>query len=226
MDDFNSDNTILDLNHLFRTTTELYKANFQLLFTLGFLGNLPAAFSSLFFQQDEVTTTGGIFLILANMVYTWAMMVLTYASARLVNGKQVTLHEAMTRVNAYFWRFFVAVVLYVMITTVGILCFIIPGVYFGTVFIFAYIPIVVEGKDIKESFGISKNLVEGHFWQILLLSVGIVIFSSTAYILAGLTGSFNLALSFLIGVIYISFVTLLEVAVYRRLKEIYTMYHS
>src|SRR5262249_29944872 len=70
----------------------------------------------------------------------------------------------------------VLTLLYFALTVFGFALAIVPGIYWGGVFQLAFIPLVVENAGVVASFGISKQLIKGHWWRVSsIVAVGLII---------------------------------------------------
>jgi hypothetical protein len=85
--------------------------------------------------------------------------------------------------------------------TVGLLLFIVPGIYLMGIFQLVFVVIVVEDARIGRAFGRSRQLIKGHWWRsAVIISVAIVIL-----IVLGLLDGLVAALAAAIGSAAIAF---------------------
>lgn len=216
----NTVNRPIEINRIINESIKIFKKNFVLLSVLGLLSNSFYIFNDLFIQKDETTLVGGAVFLISFIIFSYFMMSLTYTSSKLLHGENVNLQESFVNVRGSFVYFFISLILYLLLAIGGLILLIIPGIYLGTVFTFSYIPIVLEKKGIIEGFKISKNLVKGNFWIIFFILVSIITLSVVFYWLARFTGHFSNILYDLFCVFVVPFITIFEVAIYSRLKEI------
>ncbi len=64
------------------------------------------------------------------------------------------------------WRFSLLAILFLLIEIGGLILLIIPAIIFGVWYGFAQYIFVNEEKGVRESLGVSKNLVTGRFWKV------------------------------------------------------------
>lgn len=210
----------LNLGEQLRKAAHVLKENFSIFFVLSFLGNILFIGNAVFVPVLRRTIYDGILFLLANIVFIWSVMAIIYATSKIFKGEKVTLPEAFQQRPGTLVRFFFSCILYLFLTFIGILLFVIPGVYLGTVFSLSYLPVILENKGIIEGFTISRNLIKGYFWPMLLLGTVLVFCFVFFCILVEFAGVFKIALTGLIGIFYVAYVTILEFFVYNRLKEI------
>ena len=75
--------------------------------------------------------------------------------------------------------------LYVL-TGIGFILLIVPGLYLTTIFIFADIAVVLENKKYMDAFHRSMDLVKGCFWQVFLFLLSLVSLSLIPFALSQL----------------------------------------
>ncbi len=90
------------------------------------------------------------------------------SSFRTVLGNEkLSVIEALRKSCAkYWWPYFLLTIVVAIITGLGFVLLIVPGVLFLTWFSFARFILVEKGSKIKESLVTSRNLVKGKFWKI------------------------------------------------------------
>lgn len=148
-------------------------------------------------------------------------MSLTYVAGKLLNGEDVDIKESLLSVSSLFLRFMLSMTLYLFLLFGGLIIFIIPGLYFGTIFCFSYIPIILERKGVIEGFKISKNLIKGYFWVMLLLGLVVVASSVLVYFISTLLGGVMKEVLYgLFCAISAPYLIILEVSFFNKLKVI------
>jgi len=211
----------LDIKNLVNNSATLFKNNFKLLFLLGIIGSIPISLSEYINVNYEGTLFSTASYVIAYLIFGWTMMSLTYASWKLLNDENVNIQESLSSVSNSFFRFILSMILYFLLLFVGLILLILPGLYLGTIFSFCYIPIILEHKNVIEGFKISKNLIKGYFWVILLIGIIVVAVSIVFYIISGLLGGVTKEVLYgLFCAISVPYLTILEVSIYKKLKTI------
>lgn len=73
-------------------------------------------------------------------------------------------------------RMLVVSILFMIIVMVGMVLFIIPGIYLWGIFQLAFVALVVEQSGAFDSFGISRRLIKGHWWRsVTIIGVAFII---------------------------------------------------
>lgn len=113
----------------------------------------------------------GVFL--ANLVMYGALIGSIDSVAK---GGSMALGEAVQLGLSRLLRLFGASILFGFAVTIGLLLFIIPGIYLMGIFQLVFVAIVLENARIGESFGTSRRLIKGHWWRsVTIVSVAIII---------------------------------------------------
>jgi len=118
----------------------------------------------------------------------WLVYVLLTLSYLLLQGALVSaLNAAATRDDvslgdalgvgcSLLGRLFVVSLLLSLIVGVGLLLFIIPGVYLAGIYQLTVVALVVERTTIMQSFSVSAGLIKGYWWRSgMIVSVAIII---------------------------------------------------
>jgi len=101
--------------------------------------------------------------------------------------------EDLLKYSYLIWRYVLGWLAYAAVVVVGLILFIVPGVYLSIRFMFVPILIVDKELTIKEAFNKSTLLTQGVKWKLfgLILILGLImfptnaIFSGSEYILQG-----------------------------------------
>jgi hypothetical protein len=116
---------------------------------------------------------GFLILILANLVIYGALLGSIDSVAK---GGGMALGEALQLGLSRLARLFGAAILFGLAAAIGILLFIIPGIYLIGIFQLVFVAIVLENARIGAAFGISRRLIKGHWWRsVTIVSVAIII---------------------------------------------------
>lgn len=204
----------LELKQIFIHCLKVYQQNILTFIVLGLLGN------SLFIFSDISKTAHFDLLVsaLSWIVMTWAVIASVLLSEKALNGETISLKDIKFIDLSGFAKVFIAVLIYFAVMMGGLILFIVPGIIWAVFFTFFYLPIILEHKGIVEGYKMSKKLVKGYFWSIFFITF---LIGLSAGILEFIPHPFKLPIRWGIsGVFGLGFCTLLEVAVYLKLKQI------
>jgi hypothetical protein len=192
-----------------RSTTELIDAAVQLLrqhymeiVTASAIFLIPAFILRLFMpdvragqlpvgQQLSTVALGAAITVIFSVVSTAAVVVVISDSYL---GREVSIVSAVQRVIDRFWSVLGAALLQTILTGIGFLFFVIPGVLCVAWFFAGTAVVVIEGKTATAALGRSRQLAAGSVGRILgvlLLTVLIVAtIEIIALFLVGIAGVF------------------------------------
>lgn len=222
----------IEIGQILRQSIALYKENFSLFIKIAILGYGLAMLNSLLALLCEtanklvalILTPIGIFILapLGVFVLFWASMALIIAISNRYLGNEITLRECFIKTKGKYWRYVGISILYILILAVGMALFLIPGIYWATIFLLVTVIAALEETKVTGAFRVSKGLIKGSFWRVFLLGVIISGLSLPAYIiyskLAGASQHLATILGQIYSIFYISFSTVIEVTLYHQLK--------
>ncbi len=111
----------------------------------------------------------GVFMAGSVLVYLLAMPVcqgaLSIAVARRYLGQPVTVADAYQMISDRWATLLAGVMIVGLMTAVGTLLCLIPGIFLGTLFMFVTPVIAVERAPLMEALRRSRDLVTGHWWR-------------------------------------------------------------
>lgn len=107
-----------------------------------------------------------LFLLLAAMVYYSLLngVILHYIKSYINNNGTVSPEEVTAGVRADFWRLLGTSALAGLITVVGIMLCIVPGIYFGVVLSTAFAIVVFERKQALDAISYCFELIKNEWW--------------------------------------------------------------
>ncbi|HLF17288.1 MAG TPA: hypothetical protein VI749_00130 [Candidatus Omnitrophota bacterium] len=162
------DNPIF-LSQVLRSALQRYQQAFQLFVTvslvyaiLGEVGGL--ILSRLTLKNEELLFFKAVINIL---LASWASIAIIHASSQLVQGKAVTFDQALSVARRKYALYLAVYLTLLFIMGFGFILFVLPGLYFATVFLFTDILVVVENAKFRSSFQWSARLVRPFFWKVL-----------------------------------------------------------
>lgn len=159
-------NEIINVKEIFKTSFEIYKNNFQTFISISLIF---AVIIVLLAQVSPVRGSGlsFIFTTISMLISSWFSMALMYASAALLQKKNITWQEALMLPKERFRMYVIVNAALFLLIISGFLLFIVPGVYLAVVYNFTSTITVLEKTEFKESFMRSAALVKGRFIQIM-----------------------------------------------------------
>lgn len=110
------------------------------------------------------------FLLSFAMIYfiMWMVSALTFSSASIIQtGKPLQWREAYAKARPFVGRLFAISFLTGIITSIGVLLLIVPGVIFATWFALAGCTGLLENEPVTQALGRSRDLVRRNFWLVL-----------------------------------------------------------
>jgi len=210
----------ISIGEILKQSFLLYKNNFCLFIGIVILGNALMLLHGtlLSFMPDKVVAIVSLIITLVSIcILLWANMALIIAASNRHLNNRTTLKECFFKTKGIYWRFIGVNLMYFLISVAGLLLFVIPGIYLGTIFLLAPIVVALEKKGIRP-FETSKALVKGSFWKVFLLNL-----ITFVLLLFGLYfGRFNETIKILADIFVTfcaSFLTVATVILYHKLKE-------
>tara|TARA_R110002072_G_scaffold23949_2_gene82020 strand:+ start:135758 stop:136630 length:873 start_codon:yes stop_codon:yes gene_type:complete len=108
-----------------------------------------------------------ILLMLCSIIAFYALLygtILNYIKSYIKNNGIVDVNEVRVGVRSKFWSLIGLSFLVALITGVGIVFCVIPGIYLGTVLITTYAIHVFEDRDVMDTISYSFQLIKGEWW--------------------------------------------------------------
>jgi hypothetical protein len=110
--------------------------------------------------------------LLGEVFYSGAVAV-TLAGGE--DRERPTLREVSRRLA--YWRLIAIDLLFAFVIVIGLVLLVVPGIVFFTWFALAGPVVELEHTGVRAAFARSRNLVRGHFWQVLAVLVPITLVS-------------------------------------------------
>ena len=204
------------VGEILSTAFEIYKANAQNLLMIVAIVVVPLTFISAFLsgvvfapetrtevilgQEIQVTTqSAGAALLVAAIAAVVGVIISAVLQAAIMRGAaQGSIGDPVDIDASYKWGFarFGSVLLISILVglavLVGLLLFVIPGIFLAVMFSVAIPALVVENRRGTDAMSRSWNLVKGHFWHALGL---IVLAFIIAAVVGGIIGAIGGAIS-------------------------------
>jgi uncharacterized membrane protein len=147
---------------------------FGVMLTMVVLMAIPYGAALYFISSDQPTTQQwlifGVLMVIFFIVVIWLSLGALKIALRYAEGLKPRYRDLFIGLS-YVWKFFLGHLLYLLVTTVGLLLFVIPGVIWGLRYsMFAY-HIVEQGVGPVEAFKMSAKTTYGGKWDILALQI-------------------------------------------------------
>jgi len=214
----------VDIREIFQEAFVLYKGSLPLLVSLGLIYAIASEFGQVVFQNLPFQSPGLLFLM-SMLISAFISVALIYAGAEIYQGKEIDLRQAFASVKEKYWNYVMVSIGFFVVVISGILFFVVPGAYFGTIFIFSNLLVILENKTFIEAFQRSADLVRGHFWRVFLFSLITACFLVIPGIILDTLKFSGLNLGRIIQmclmVFIIPYITMVQVGLYYRMKELY-----
>lgn len=101
------------------------------------------------------------------VVGIWFQAATYEAVIRAVEGKNLGIKETLVSAWKKAWRFFLVSLVRGLVTALGLILLVIPGIVLGIWFSFSLFIAISKGTSVKASLAKSKALTKGKFWPIL-----------------------------------------------------------
>ncbi|MBD3264732.1 MAG: hypothetical protein GF375_06490, partial [Candidatus Omnitrophica bacterium] len=225
MEGVNHPTRSIKISDILKQSLLLYRKNFLTLLGIVFLGSIFGILNTLSFLAppeiyNRLSLITGFLSIFASV---WASIALIICISGRYSGEQITLKDCFVNTKGRYWRFIGISILYALIAGLGILLFIIPGIYWGTIFSLSTVAVVIEQKGDIGPLRRSKELIKGYFWKVFTIGLITSLLLLPVYFLAFVLMTKDKFLGSLsiqtYSLFYLSFVGVVEVVLYHRLRE-------
>lgn len=118
-----------------------------------------------------------LFLLLVQAIISLiASMSVAVITEKVVDNEPISIIEAVKYATSKWGSAFMTSLLVSVIVFGLSLLFVIPGIIYGTYYIFVLYVVVLRNKSGREALSYSKTLVEGQWWRVfgILLGIGII----------------------------------------------------
>ena len=213
----------IDIKEIFQEAFGLYKNALQPLITLGLIYAIATEAGQVILKKLPFVSSGTQFI--ANMfISSFVSIALVYTASQIYQNKPVDLNQAFASIKGKYWNYVTVSIAFFLVVLLGVAFFIIPGAYFGTLFVFADLLVVLENKVFIEAFKRSADLVRGHFWQVFLFSLITAGLMIPGVLLGSISfNGINLGrmIQMCLMVFIVPFITMVQVGLYLHMKKLY-----
>lgn len=173
MDNQSNSSRKVDIGHLIKDVFCIYKNNLPLMINYVLAYGFTSIFSDILLNKLGVSQSG--ISILINVFLTSIVSIaLIFASDKLFDGKNIDFIKSFESLKGRYFLFVTVSMASMLIMGVGILLFIVPGIYFATIFIFSDILVVLDKVTLPEAFQKSALMVKSVFWSIFRFNMTLV----------------------------------------------------
>lgn len=216
----------INILDVFKRSFLLFKENFLLFMGIALIGNVFGVLGAVLSPISKAAgdLIGFLSLPLGIFLSIWSSAALIIAVANILSGTKISLRECFAGVRGKYWRCVSVSLLYFLIFFVGFLLFVLPGVYWGTIFAFSVTIVVLEKNKNINPLSASKKLVKGAFWKVFTVGLISTVFSIPIYLIAVKLSGLNQNLSAIAIqiyiIIYLAFTLTVQVVLYNKLKAV------
>lgn len=172
----------LEVGATLKNALSLYKDNWAILIGISFVANLPSMLVSVINSlRVNLPSSGFMYIavilvwvalhITATCVMFWGRVALILYVSNIQENRRMTWKECFSEARPRYWGYLIVNFTCFLIAIIGFLLFLIPGFYWGTIIVFAGLAVVLEGRKDVSPFEISRKLVKGSFWKVLVLGI-------------------------------------------------------
>jgi|SRR3989344_1343186 len=182
-----SQKIMVPIENLFKESFEIYKNSFWSFIKLAFIGSIGfivvipfgiawavAMLFSGFWFSFPFFLVFFVVLLAVILVCFWIQVSLLFLIKNRAKKPTLkdSLREGWNHLLPLIWIYFLTG----LVSFLGFLLLIIPGIIFTTWFLFSRYVFVVEGKRGTQALVASRNLVKGHWWPVFfrLLLIGLL----------------------------------------------------
>ena len=118
----------------------------------------------------DIEPTRSILDLLLSVIYYWIMFGFIALTLRAVDGVSVDWDQFFS-IDRRFVSYLIGLLLYGVMVLVGLLAFVVPGVYLAIRYGFFWYGIIDGNKGVMESFQESARITDGAKWQLVLFGM-------------------------------------------------------
>jgi hypothetical protein len=154
------------LAEFFSNSWRTFGANWRTFLALSAIPTVVSLVSAL--GTEAVVNPVIVFIVSIVWVMVWILstMALMMAAHRTSDGEAIGVWESYDLSMRLFWRYIWTSILYILIVLGGVFLFIIPGIIWGTRYVFAPYVVLIEGTCGREALSRSKALTKDRLLSI------------------------------------------------------------
>ena len=193
----------MDFTDILDGIFSFYRSHFRLFLTIGvvyFVLSFSIDMISVFLLGTDATPGTGLAILvftilLSFVVSTFVAAGLSYASAHVYLGREITPEAALQRAWQRFWTYLVSFILWSLVA--GGLAITIIGIPFSIYFSVRWglysLPVLLEGTTVSNALRRSTQLVKGTWWRVFGIMLAISLISFMIYFILEVSSGFLLS---------------------------------
>jgi len=159
------------------------------------------------YSQSQQTGVASIIASILSQIFKWFLALgLTFIGLNILRGKDANVGQLFGQSGAKLLKVIGASFLYGLMVGLGFLCFIIPGIYLATRFMFYQTAIVDKDLGVIDSLKYSSALTRDNKWRLIGLTIlnTLIVIAGFIALFVGLIWAIPVAwLSLLIAYLYL-----------------------
>ena len=193
----------MDFTDILDGIFSFYRSHFRLFLTIGvvyFVLSFSIDMISVFLLGTDATPGTGLAILVFIILFTFVVSTfvaagLSYASAHVYLGREITPEAALQRAWQRFWTYLVSFILWSLV--VGGLTITIIGIPFAIYFSVRWglysLPVLLEGTTVSNALRRSTQLVKGTWWRVFGIMLAISLISFMIYFILEASSGFLLS---------------------------------
>lgn len=160
------------------------------------------------------------------LITSWTTIALIDIILTVKKGGEIDLTKSLLSARGIFWRYVAVTTSTIILFACGFMLFVIPGLYFATIFLFADMLVVIEKCEFTQAFKRSMELIKPRFWEVFKCLIPIVIISSFAGLIRQIPGldaadQLLASISKISSVLLMPYVVIAQVFLFYKVKDSY-----
>jgi len=185
-DEQQQDEPSVNLQEIFRSAIEHYKAQAKFFISVSLIYALFSETGGLLISKFDLPSDEQlIFRSFVNIIFAcWASIVIIHGASCLARKRNFSLEQALGTARSRYGLYLSVYLAMLCVVIFGFLLFVVPGLYFMTIFLFADIFVVVDNASFTQAFRRSVRMVKPYFWKVftyLFIIVGVSLTPEVIY---------------------------------------------
>jgi hypothetical protein len=184
--DGQQDDAPVNLPEVFNGAWQHYKAQAKFFISVSLVYALLSEGAGFLITRLSAQTQQQLFLkSVVNIVFAcWASIAIIFAASCLARNRKFSVEHALALARQRYGLYLCVYLAMLGMVIFGFLLFVVPGLYFMTIFLFADILVVVDHVGFTQAFVRSARMVRPFFWKVfiyLFIIVGISLTPEVVY---------------------------------------------
>jgi hypothetical protein len=155
----------------FRWYKKIFHIILPITILLALIIVLPELFVGLPFKGFTIDWSASSILFLAQIAALWVFYVMSYRIYQSILQSQEGYKKAFAVATKKFPLCFIAETFIMILTIIGILLLLLPGIYVSILFIFVSFCILFDNNSLFKAFQYSAQLVQSRWWHVFALFI-------------------------------------------------------